>query len=82
MPIHEVRKHNFCQFDVMVRLTGLLSAEALLAFGSGSEVGVADGLVDKKLPLFGWRHSFGGRAGQRGAFALLDQAVETTRARC
>lgn len=33
-------------------LTVLLSAEALLAFGPGNEVGVADGLVDIELLLF------------------------------
>lgn len=55
----------------------LLSAEALLAFGSGNEVRVADGLVDIKLLLFGWWYSFGGRAGQGGAFTLLYQAVKT-----
>lgn len=59
-------------------LTVLLSAEALLAFSSGSEVGVADGLVDVELLLFGWRHSLGGRAGQGGAFTLLYQAGKNT----
>lgn len=53
----------------------LLSAEALLAFGSGSEVRVADGLIDKELLLFGGRHSFGGRAGQGAAFTLLYQDI-------
>lgn len=57
-------------------LTVLLPAEALLAFGSGSEVGVADGLVDKKLLPLSGRHTFGRRAGQRGAFTLLYQAGE------
>lgn len=54
-------------------LTVLLSAEALLAFGAGDEVRVADGLVDIKLLLFAWQ-SLGRRAGQRGAFPLLNQA--------
>lgn len=58
-------------------LTVLLPAKALLAFGSGSEVRVADGLVDKELLLFGGRHSLGGRAGKGGAFALLYQAGNT-----
>lgn len=58
-------------------LTVLLSAEALLAFGPGSEVRVADGLVDKELLLFGGRHSLGGRAGQGAAFTLLYQAAKT-----
>lgn len=41
------------QSDRMQRdLTVLLSAEALLAFGAGDEVRVADGLVDIKLLLF------------------------------
>lgn len=55
--------------------TVLLSAQALLAFGSGNEVRVADGLADVEVLLFGW-HSFGRRAGQRGAFSLLDQALK------
>lgn len=56
-------------------LTILLSAKALLAFGSGSKVRVADGLVDEELLPFGWRDSLGWRAGQGGAFTLLYQAL-------
>lgn len=40
-------------------LTVLLPALALLAFGSGDEVRVADGLADVEVLLFG-RHSLGG----------------------
>ena len=59
------------------KLTVLLSTEALLAFGSGNEVRVADGLVDIELLLFGWRHSLGRRVGQGRAFPLLYQAFKT-----
>lgn len=65
IPLQKIRK----------KASVLLSAEALLAFGSGSEVRVADGLVDIKLLLFGGRHSLGRRAGQGGAFALLYQDI-------
>lgn len=58
-------------------LTVLLPALALLAFGSGDEVRVADGLADVEVLLFG-RHSLGGRAGQRGASPLLYQASKHT----
>lgn len=58
-------------------LTVLLSAEALLAFGPGCEVRVADGLVDIELFLFGGWHSLGRRARQWGAFTLLYQAGKT-----
>lgn len=58
-------------------LTVLLSAKALLAFGSGSKVRVSDGLVDEELLPFGWRDSLGWRAGQGGAFTLLYQALNT-----
>lgn len=55
-------------------LTILLAAKALLAFGSGDEVGVAYGLVDEELLPFGRRDSLGWGAGQGGAFALFYQA--------
>lgn len=57
-------------------LTVLLSAQALLAFGSGNEVRIADGLADVEVLLFGW-HSLGRRAGQWGASSLLYQALKT-----
>lgn len=60
-------------------LTVLLPAKALLAFGSGNEVRVADGLVDEELLPFGRRDSLGRRARQGGAFTLLDQARSTKR---
>lgn len=37
----------------MCDLTVLLSAQALLSFGSGNEVRVADGLADVEVLLFG-----------------------------
>lgn len=55
-------------------LTILLSAKALLAFGTGNEVRVAYGLVDEELLPFGLRDSLGWGARQGGAFALLYQA--------
>lgn len=59
-------------------LTVLLSAKALLAFGSGNEVRVAYGLVDEELLPFGLRDSLGWGARQGGAFALLYQAGNPT----
>lgn len=58
--------------------TVLLSAKALLAFGSGNEVRVAYGLVDEELLPFGLRDPLGWGAGQGGAFALLYQAGNNT----
>lgn len=52
----------------------LLAALALLAFGPGDQVRVADGLVDVELFLFG-RHPFGRRTGQGHALSLLDQDI-------
>lgn len=59
------------------KLTVLLPAETLFAFGSGCEVRVADGLVDEELLLLGGRHSLGGGAREGGAFTLLYQAGKT-----